>query len=179
MPRRFLKRLLPSPHDVREDRTLRRLFGTLLHEPNLWHLNRGSVTRAVVVGLLMAFVPVPFQMVLAAGGAIVARCNLPVAVAMVWITNPVTMGPMFYGAYMLGTVVLNEPAKNIEFTISWDWLTTQLGAIWEPFLLGCLICGVVSAALGAALVQVVWRINVVRSWQARSARRKARRRPGT
>jgi uncharacterized protein (DUF2062 family) len=171
MPRRFLKSWLPSPREVGENRTLSRVFGTLLHDANLWHLNRGSVTRAVMVGLLMAFVPVPFQMVLAAGGAMLVRCNLPVSVAMVWITNPLTMGPIFYGAYVIGSVVLDLPARDIEFEISWDWLTTQLGAIWEPFLLGCLICGVVSAFLGAVVVQFVWRLHVYWRWRTRAQRR--------
>lgn len=174
MPRRFLKSVLPSARKVREDRTLRRVFGGLLHDANLWHLNRTSVTRAVIVGMLMAFVPVPFQMVLAAAGAFMVRCNLPVALAMVWITNPLTMGPIFYGTYVVGTVVLDQPTQNVEFEISLDWLTTQLGAVWEPFLLGCAICGIVMAAIAGVTVHIAWRAHVVRSWRARSARRAAR-----
>ena len=160
MPKRWLKRYLPTPRQVREDRTLRKVFGNLLHDGNLWHLNRKSVTRAVVVGMLMALVPVPFQMVLSAGLALVVRCNLPVAIACVWITNPLTMGPIFYGAYIVGTVVLDVPADDIEFEISWDWLQTQLGAIWEPFLLGCAISGVVMAFLAGLLVHYGWRVHV-------------------
>ena len=90
---------------------------------------------------------------------------------MVWITNPLTMGPIFYGSYLVGTAVLDLPARDIEFEISWDWLTTQLGAIWEPFLLGCFISGVVCAALAAGAVQLAWRLHVLRSWRARRARR--------
>ncbi|NKC13517.1 MAG: DUF2062 domain-containing protein [Gammaproteobacteria bacterium] len=171
MPKRFLKQLLPKPHEIRGDRTLTRVFGTLLHNPNLWHLNRGSVTWAVFVGLLMAFVPIPFQMVLAAGGAIFVGCNLPVAVAMVWVTNPLTVGPIFYGAYVVGTLLIGEPAKDIVFEISLQWLSTQLTTIWQPFLLGCVACGVTAAALGAALVHIAWRINVSLSWRGRQRRR--------
>ncbi|MBT6276646.1 MAG: DUF2062 domain-containing protein [Chromatiales bacterium] len=172
MPRHFLKRFLPSPRKMRNDRTLTRVFGTLLHNSNLWHLNRSSVTMGVAVGLLMAFVPVPFQMVLAAGAAIIVGCNLPIAVAMVWITNPLTMGPIFYGSYRVGAALINEPAHDIEFAISFDWLSTQLAAIWEPFLLGCFVCGVVSASVGAAIIQIVWRIHVANSWRERKERRR-------
>ena len=125
-----------------------------------------------MVGLLMAFVPVPFQMVLAAAGAVTVRCNLPVAVGMVWITNPLTMGPIFYGSYVVGTAILDVPAKDIEFEISFEWLGTQLASIWEPFLLGCAVSGIVCAFLGATIVQIAWRIHVGRSWRARQARRR-------
>ena len=171
MLKRSLKRYLPSPKAVREDRTLRRVFGTLLHNPNLWLLNRISVTRAVAVGLLMAFVPVPFQMVLAAGGAIWFGCNLPVAVAMVWITNPVTMGPIFYFCYVVGVAILGETAQEVSFEISWEWLTHQLGSIWEPFLLGCFVVGVIASAVGSLTLNALWRLQVIRSWRARRTRR--------
>ncbi|MGI9335066.1 MAG: DUF2062 domain-containing protein, partial [Gammaproteobacteria bacterium] len=88
--RKSLKRLLPSPRELRQHHGLRRFFGTLLHEPDLWHLNRNSVAWSVSVGLFMAFMPIPLQMVAAAAVAIVVGCNLPIAVTLVWITNPLT-----------------------------------------------------------------------------------------
>ena len=171
MLKRVLRRYLPTPQAVREDRTLSTVFGTLLHNPNLWLLNRSSVTRAVAVGLLMAFVPVPFQMVLAAGGAIWIGCNLPVAVAMVWVTNPVTMGPLFYFCYVVGSAILGETTQDISFEISWEWLSHQLGSVWEPFLLGCFVLGVVVALLGSVTLNAVWRLHVIRSWRERRGRR--------
>jgi uncharacterized protein len=171
MPRRFLRRYLPSPASVRGDRTLSRLFGAWLHNPNLWILNRGSITRAIAVGLFMAFVPVPFQMVLSAGAAILIGCNLPVAVAMVWVTNPLTMGPIFYFSYRVGVVILGDTVKAVEFEISWDWLTHQLSEIWEPFLLGCFVMGIACGTLGALAFNGVWRLHVINSWKARRQRR--------
>lgn len=44
--------------------------------------------RGLAVGAFYAFVPFPWQMLLAAITALWLRFNLPVAVAMVWITNP-------------------------------------------------------------------------------------------
>jgi uncharacterized protein (DUF2062 family) len=48
------------------------------------------------VGLFCAFIPVPFQMLLAAPSAIIFSANLPVSIALVWITNPITMPPIFF-----------------------------------------------------------------------------------
>lgn len=173
MPRKLLRRVLPAAHKLRGHRNLR-IFGGLLDDPNLWHLNRASVALAVAVGLFMAFVPVPFQMVLAAAGAIVLGCNLPVAVAMVWVTNPVTMPPIFYAAYRFGAWMLGEKPGALHFEMSFHWLLNRLGAVWRPFLLGCLVMGVLSAVIGYSVIRILWRIHVVRGWRERQARRAER-----
>ena len=69
MPRKALKRILARFHSPEGEHRLRRLFGELLHNNDLWHLNRYSVSWGVSVGLFVAFVPVPFQMPLAAAMA--------------------------------------------------------------------------------------------------------------
>jgi hypothetical protein len=40
--KRWLKRVTPDRVQIREHERLR-IFGELLHDPNLWHLNRHSV----------------------------------------------------------------------------------------------------------------------------------------
>ncbi len=168
--RRKLRRLLPGPSDVQFFGP-RRLFGSRLKNPNLWHLNRHSVALAVASGLFAAFVPVPAQMLLAAGLAIVLGCNLPISVVMVWVSNPITMPPLFFAAYKLGAWLLGFPPRKIQFEMSVHWLVNKLGGIWEPFLLGCLVLGLVSAAIGYLTVQVIWRIHVIQSWRERRRRR--------
>ena len=78
MAKKLIRRYLPDAHKIRDHKHLR-LFGTLLHDPNLWHLNRRSVAGAFAVGLFMAFVPMPFQMIPAAALAILLRVNLPIS----------------------------------------------------------------------------------------------------
>lgn len=161
---------MPDHDKIRNHRHLR-LFGTLLHDPNLFHLNRRSVSGAFGVGLFMAFVPVPFQMVLAAAAAIALRVNLPISVGLVWITNPVTMPPMFYFAYKVGAWVLRIPPREFSFEMSYDWLGSELAAIWPPFLLGCFICGLTAALAGYCLMRGFWRWHVLAHW---GKRKKAR-----
>jgi uncharacterized protein (DUF2062 family) len=162
---------MPDPNKIREHKYLR-VFGTLLHDPNLWHLNRRSASGAFGVGLFMAWVPVPFQMVLAAAAAIIIRVNLPVAVGLVWVSNPFTMPPLFYFAYKLGSWLLGEKLTPVEFELSVEWVMYELGEIWEPFLLGCLICGIVSSGLGFGLIRLLWRMHLVRYIKNKRARGK-------
>ncbi len=171
MPRAFLKRHLPHPKRFHKHRKLR-LFGEALHNPNLWHLNRNSVANGIGVGLFIAFVPLPLQMLLAAAISIAIGCNLAIALVSVWISNPLTMAPLFYGAYRLGAWVLDVPITELHFEASLDWLMTQFGAVWEPFLLGCFLSGTLAALIGNGLARLIWRIHVARSWQARAARRR-------
>jgi len=160
MPKKFLRKHLPDPHKITQSKTLK-IFGSLLHDPNLWHMNRKSVSMAFLVGLFFMWVPVPSQMILAAGAAIIFRCNLALSVALVWITNPFTMPPMFYFAYKLGNIMLGLPANDIEFEASFDWIQQQMGVIWQPFLLGCFTLGVTSAITGFVCIRLLWRLHIV------------------
>ncbi len=161
MPKKFIRKYLPDPHKIREHKSLR-MFGTLLHSPNLWHLNRKSVSLAFAVGLFFMWIPVPFQMALAAGVAIIVESNLPVSVALVWISNPVTMPPLFYFAYKLGTVLLNTPVTEFSFELSMNWLMNGMLAIWQPFLMGCFTLAVVSSVIGFFSMRLIWRLHIIR-----------------
>nr|WP_194334961.1 DUF2062 domain-containing protein [Mariprofundus sp. KV] len=160
---------MPDHKTIREHKHLR-CFGTLLHNPALWHMNRHSVAKAFAVGLFFAWVPVPFQMVLGAGGAILFHANLPLSIVLVWLTNPLTMPPMFYGAYKLGAWLLGEELQHFDMELSFAWLQHEMSLIWAPFLFGCLVLGVVSALLGYFGIQVAWRRMVVKRWRKRHIR---------
>lgn len=170
MPKKFIKRWMPDHEKIRSHPHLNKVFGKLLHDPNLLHLNRRSVAGAFFVGLFMAFVPLPTQMLFAAAAAIFLRVNLPISVGLVWLTNPFTMPPIFYFCYKVGAWILHTPVTKHTFALSWNWIQTELGAIWQPFLLGCFICGLSSAVLGWVAIRIIWRCHVVIHWNARKQR---------
>ncbi|WP_028024077.1 DUF2062 domain-containing protein [Enterovibrio calviensis] len=169
MPRKIIKKFLPR-HDVIRKQKALAVFGNLLYDPNLWCLNRRSASGAFAVGLFMAFIPLPSQMIMAAGLAIMFGVNLPLSVALVWITNPVTMPVIFYGAYKVGTWILGTPNVHFHFELTWDFLFGQMHQIGPPFLLGSLVCAFFFAAVGYFSVRGLWRYSVVRSWQKRRLR---------
>jgi len=162
---------MPDARTIREHPSLR-VLGELLHDPGLWHLNRRSVSGAFAVGLFCAWVPIPMQMLLAALLAIAFRVNLPLSSALVWITNPLTMPPLFYAAYRLGTWLLDQRPVPLRFELSIDWLGSRLAQIWEPFLLGCGVFAMASALLGFVLVRLFWRYQLIRRLQEKRLRHK-------
>ncbi len=170
MPKNALKKLFPNPETIQQHPSLQ-FLGTLLHEPNLWHLNRRSVSRAFLVGIFFAFMPMPFQMVAAAMVGVIVHSNLPISIGLVWISNPITIPPIFYFTYKVGTNILEIPIRPFEIELSMDWAMRELGAIWEPLLLGSLICAVIFACIGYVGIRLFWRFHVIRAWKRRQQKR--------
>lgn len=163
MPRRFFRHYLPGPARLKEHRSLRVGLGRLLHDPDLWHLNRRSASGAVGVGLFVAWMPLPAQMLLAGLLALLLRINLPLSVVLVWVSNPLTMGPMYWAAWRLGRWLLDSERAAAAFAPSMQWVSGEIARVWQPLLLGCLILGLASALAGYGICRLAWRYHVVRS----------------
>lgn len=170
MPKKLFKRYMPDHNTIKNNKHLK-IFGASLHNPNLWHLNRNSVAKAFAVGLFFAFIPVPFQMVLAAGVAIIVHSNLPLSVALVWITNPLTIPAIFYGCYMVGIWLLGRPEKEFVFEANWQWLVDSLSTIGPAFLLGCGVLAILFSLVGYFAIHGLWRYSVIKEWNKRKNRK--------
>lgn len=173
MPKKLFKRYMPDYKTVREHRHLQ-FLGRLLHDPNLFHLNRRSASGGFAVGLFVAFLPMPFQMAVAAILSVLFRVNLPIAVALTWVTNPFTMAPTFIVTYMVGAWLLDLPPREFNFEITYEWLAQEINTVWQPFLLGSIVVGLAAAITGYFAVRGLWRLSIVRHRQRKEGERKAR-----
>ncbi|WP_020408759.1 DUF2062 domain-containing protein [Hahella ganghwensis] len=173
MPKEFIKKWLPTPEKIRANKALG-FLGDVLHEPNLWHINRHAVSKAFLVGIFCSFIPMPFQMVLAAFVAVWINCNLPLSVALVWISNPVTMPPIFYFNYLVGAYILGTPRMHFNFELSLSWVTEKLYEVGLPLYFGSLVCGIFFAVLSYAVVEYLWRRKIRRDWLHRQEKRAIR-----
>lgn len=165
-----LKKHLPSRSQIRSLRAFKPLRRWIF-DYDLWHLNKRSVSKGASIGVACAFVPLPGQMVIAAVLAVFFRGNLPLAVAGPWITNPLTLGPIFFFTYKVGTWILGADTTATEFDVPGNWWMEDIRQIFWPLLLGSFICGLVSALAAFATVRLVWRLNVVKRWEIRRRRR--------
>jgi uncharacterized protein (DUF2062 family) len=157
MPKKYFRRIAPHPDTLREHPFLSR-FAHLLHDPNLWHFNRNSVARAFGLGLFAAFLPIPFQSPIAAALAIWLRGNLPLAVLMVFLTNPLTMVPIELSAYWLGQLVVPGGFKALPTPFEWSWVWDNLSSIGLPLVVGHFMLSVTGAILGYYGIQGFWRL---------------------
>ena len=174
MARKLIQRYMPDAKSIKESRHLRFFLGSALHDANLWHLNRRSVANAFFVGVFCAFIPIPFQMFVAATIAVFVRCNLPLSVALVWITNPVTIPAIFYFTYKIGCYILQVPVNEISVELTIRSVGLELARIWKPLYLGSLTTGMISGCVGYLLIRIYWRWNVIYHWRQRHKRKKIR-----
>jgi uncharacterized protein (DUF2062 family) len=171
MPRRFFRKFAFKRHHISEQWFLSP-FKHLLHDHRLWGIRRRTVVPAVAIGFFIACLPTPGHMLMAALLALLFRVNIPVTVLATWVSNPVTMGPMYYFAYRLGRGILNTPLREFEFELSWDWVTHTFVTIWQPMLLGCVILGTAAAILGYVILDLFWRSSIA---DYKSRKRSSRR----
>jgi len=155
MIRRWSKNISKRQHTIKNHSTLK-IFGDFLHRKEFWNLNRSTVSRGVAIGLFWAFIPTPFQMVFSTATAFLFRGNIAIAVSMVWLTNPLTMPPVYYACYKLGAFVMGREEIPFHFEASWEWITTQFDKIFLPLVTGSLIVAVLSAVIGYFLIQYMW-----------------------
>lgn len=179
MPKQKIKNWLPTPEKLRENRMVA-MFAPYLADPRLWQLNRNALNRAVYVGVLAAFLPLPGQMPLAIIGALIVRANIPMAVALTWITNPLTGIPVFWLSYSLGAWLLGEPilglrAIGIILTDLTLWLTAD-GVnpfthhhifSWQALILGLVLGAIITSIILGLVFRAFWHYRTIKDWQAR------------
>lgn len=175
MPRKLIKKYLPNPEKIRQTKGLG-ILAKWLGSPNLWHIHRHNTAKAFASGLFWMSIPIPSQMLTSAITAILIRANLPLSVALVWISNPITMPPIFYFNYLVGTWLLGDEAKAAHaFNMSLDGILNTLDQIWQPLYLGSFVVGIVLAVVGYFGTFILWRLHVIDAWKKRKLKRAQRK----
>jgi uncharacterized protein (DUF2062 family) len=170
MPKNHLRKFIPNPEKLKKSKALG-ILGSQIYAANLWHLNRKSVARAFFNGLFWAFIPMPFQMLASALFAVPLRANIPLSIALVWITNPFTMPFVFYFNYKFGSFILGSH-DNKHFQLSVQWIWDKLEHIWLPLYVGSIAAGLLAGVIGYALIIILWRVHVIKRWKERRLRTK-------
>jgi len=170
MPKKVLSRWLPDPRKIATNRAIR-WMGPMFMDPNLFHINRASISSSFFFGIFVAFLPIPGQTILAALLALFFRTNLPVAVGLSWIGNPLTFAPILMFTYSLGVLLLGLEFIDFNIELSWSWGISQGKLIWLPILVGSLVAGIACGSLGYVIINQLWKWEVLRKWEERQKNR--------
>jgi uncharacterized protein (DUF2062 family) len=168
MLRQTLKKLMPSPCVLQRQWFLRP-FGPRIADPRLWALQRRAVTVAFGAGLAICFIPLPVHMLLAGLLAVFLRLNLPAIYTTIFLVNPLTAVPVYYGAYRVGALITGYHLTSFNLGSGLDSFASlaTLGELWKPFLAGCLVCGVICGSFGWLGLELLWRWQVLKRRQRR------------
>lgn len=175
--RRHLRKYLPHPDSISDNRWLRPFRSSLLH-PRLWHLNRHSAAGAVAVGLFCGLIPGPLQMIGAAIGALVFKVNLPLAMFVTLYTNPLTIVPLYLVAYEIGRLAIGDnghfvppPDLDVSNLAAWAHAAMEwMFGLGKPLGIGLPLLASLLAVAGYFATKAAWRIWLIRAWRRRQLR---------
>jgi len=122
--------------------------------------NRRMVSKGVFIGLFIAFIPMPMQMLAVVAIMPFIKFNVPIGIAMCWLSNPFTMPPMYYMEYLTGSFFLGIEPEPVKMTI--EWFSNNLSKIFIPLYAGTLFYAVVVSTLAYYLVNIFWKASVYR-----------------
>jgi uncharacterized protein len=168
----WFTRHIPTRETIHRYRVLRPFARHLSHN-SLWRMNRRSVPRAVALGLFVAVIIPVMHTAIAAILAIPTRANVAIAAAFTLVVNPVTIPPLYYAAYRIGSWELHHDATLVdphaaerfssELSRLLFWIHQASGSI----AVGVLTIAGVAAAVGYVLAALIWRYWTRSRWQQR------------
>jgi uncharacterized protein (DUF2062 family) len=127
----------------------------------------------VALGLFVAAI-IPFMhTVIAAILAIPARANVAVAALFTLVVNPLTIPPLYYGAYRIGSWELHHDAALMDPADA-ERFSSELSRMlfWLHHASGSIAMGVLTIACSLALVgyfgaKLGWRVWTGKRWKKR------------
>jgi hypothetical protein len=128
--------------------------------PEYLSTNRKMVSRAVLLGVFIAFIPMPFQMLAVLAFMPFFRFNVPIGLAMCWLSNPFTMPPMYYIEYLTGSFILGSEVAPVEMTL--EWFSENLDKIFLQLYVGTAFYAVFGSLLAYWVVNHFWKSSVQR-----------------
>ena len=146
MPNQFRKR----------DRSFRSISDILFKEKDF----RKMVSKAVFIGLFIAFIPMPMQMLAVLAVMPFVRFNVPIALAMCWLSNPLTMPPMYYMEYVTGSFFLGNEPLDVKLTL--EWFSDNIDDVFIGLYVGSTFYSIIGSFGGYWLVNHFWKSSARR-----------------
>ena len=142
-----------------------------------------TLALGIAIGMFVTFTPlIGFQMVLSFALAWLLKANKAVGVPIVWISNPLTIIPIYYPCYVIGCKLLGTPVVSDEWTLigdEWNALAADPATRWRdkvsfwwdnlmdfvgPLWLGCMVVATVTGVLSYYISLFAIRQYRLRRW---------------
>ena len=114
----------PQP---KEKRSFRQMYRKLLQLDDTPH----SIALGAALGMFITFTPtVGIQVLIVLILSMVVRFNRFAAIVLIYLSNPVTIIPIYYADYVIGLFVQGESGLSLEeFGLRWDQSVSTAGEV--------------------------------------------------
>ena len=112
-----------------------------------------KIAMSFATGVFIGFSPFfGLHTILGLLAAYIFRLSRPATVTGVFITNPISLVPIYSFCIWLGMLLMGRDMSDVILSIDWKTLTLltmsiELGALLMPFMLGTFVSGVVGALI--------------------------------
>lgn len=166
--RRLRKLLKPLPRKANIARypVVKWFADAARKRPYLWSFKRENVLPAVYAGTILSLMPTyGIQLIIAFAFAMLLRANLTLMAGLQFITNPLTVAPIYFftdwvGLKIMAWTGIGTPPGGVE---TMNDLMQNVGAHFNALVIG----GVVVGLFAAFVVDLTWRSL---AWEARHFR---------
>ena len=162
--KKFLKPL-PRRSNVHRYPVLKWFAETAYKRSYLWSFKSQSMQSALFWGIWISMLPiVGIQMIVVFFVSLLVRANLPLIVALQWISNPLTMGPIYFADYKIGMILINlmgfKYPKNSLLSRNYDWSEFSMKELlrlldtFPPMFLGGSVLGIFMGVFAVFLYKI-------------------------
>ena len=163
--KKFLKPL-PRRSNVHRYPVLKWFAETAYKRSYLWSFKGQSMQAALFWGIWISMLPiVGIQMIVVFFISLLVRANLPLIVALQWISNPLTMGPIYFADYKIGMILINlmglKYPKNNLLSRNYDWSEFSMKELlrlldtFPPMFLGGSVLGIFMGVFAVFLYKIL------------------------
>ena len=153
---RYLLKWLPRKRSIGRYPVLGKFASFLKNRNYLWCFNENRVAPAILLGSIIAFLPIfGIQLITVMAIAIILKVNLPVIVGLQFISNPLTLAPIYLANYKVGKWLLQSVGFDLEAG-NGLWLgmnSTMLGGIVIGSLFGLV-------AYSVYQIKIKWPVSI-------------------
>lgn len=157
-------RFLKHPRKLRQSPT-RRWFARHFLDKRVWKPTQHTLSGGMAVGMFITLQLLPIQMPTAVILSAIFRVNIPIAIAMCWVSNPFTVPFMAWLEYAIGkwvlalyTTVPTSPfPKHLPESMVDAWIVLKEHA--PVMLMGGIILGAVAALVSYIATWSCWEIG--------------------
>jgi uncharacterized protein (DUF2062 family) len=158
-------RFLKHPRKLRHSSAMR-WFARHFLDKRVWKPTQHTLSGGMAVGMFITLQLLPIQSPAAVILAAIFRVNIPIAIALCWVSNPVTVPFMAWLEYAIGkwvlalyiTVPTTPFPTQLPDSIVEGWMVLKEHA--PVMLVGGIILGAVSALVSYIGTWGVWEITV-------------------